>query len=54
MTRGTPNSDAHALALAFWIGPMLVSPVHHPLPVATMTSGRRNMDCRIGHTISCS
>ncbi len=54
MTSGKPNSDAHALALAFWIGTMLVSPVHQPLPVAMMTSRSKSMDCRTGQMMSCS
>lgn len=54
VTKGTWNSDAHALAVAFWIATTLVPPVHQPLPVATMTSGPNSMDCRIGHTMSCS
>lgn len=39
MTRGKPNSRAHACELAFWMATMLVFSVHQPLPVATMRSG---------------
>lgn len=39
MTSGRPNSDAHVSALAIWIATILVSPVHQPFPVATITSG---------------
>ena len=54
ITKGRPKSRAQATAAAFWIATMLVPSVHHPLPVATITSGEWRADCSTGQMRSCS